>query len=101
MSKPHRNKAYAATLNRLVQRYGGTANESGEINADVGIIRVTTSADFAEAVAELAERPGAVYIATTNREAVRDALRAVDNTRVGLMQPNGDILRPTSEPESS
>lgn len=101
MCKPSRNKAFTATMNRLAERYGGTANEAGEIVADVGTIRVTTSAELAEVVAELAQRAGHVYIATTNREAIRDALRAVDQTRVGVMQPNGDILKPTSEPTDS
>ena len=98
MCNPRRNKAFTATINRLVERYGGSANEAGEIVAAVGTICVTTSADLAEAVAELAQRPGPVFIATTNREAIRDALRAVDQTRVGVMQPNGEILKPTGEP---
>jgi hypothetical protein len=101
MTKPNRNKAFTATMNRLAERYGGIANDSGEIVAEVGTIRVTTSADLTEAVADLAPRTGPVYIATTNREAIRDALRAVEQTRVGLMQPNGDILRPSAEPKDS
>jgi hypothetical protein len=101
MTKPNRNKAFTATMNRLAERYGGTPTEAGEIIADIGSIRVTTTAELAEAVANLAERPGPVYIATTNREAIRDALRAVEQTRVGLMQPNGDILRPSAEAKDS
>jgi hypothetical protein len=96
MDKPRRNKAFTATINRLVERYKATEHD-GELMADIGTIRVTTSADVAEAVAEFATRPGPVFVAMTNREAVREALRAADGTHVGVMQPDGTILKPTGD----
>jgi hypothetical protein len=95
---PRRNKALTATLNRIVGRYGGETNEDDHIHADVGVIVVTTSATVAEMIEALAQRKEAVYVAMTNREAVRDAMRAADGTKVGVMNPDGDIVRP-AEPQ--
>ncbi|MEX2186644.1 MAG: hypothetical protein WD875_07620 [Pirellulales bacterium] len=97
MTKPHRSKALTATINRLARRFDGTANESGEIRYGSATIRVTTSATVADAVAELSQQRGPVYVAMTNREGVRDALRVADGTKVGVMQPDGEIVRPAEE----
>jgi hypothetical protein len=97
MNAPRRNKALTATINRIALRYGGSADHSVEIVAPIGTIVVTTSATIAETIAELKDRAGHVYVAMTNREAIREAQRAADGTEVGVMQPNGDIVRPAAE----
>jgi hypothetical protein len=91
---PKRNKALTATINRLVSRYGGDTNEHDGIHATVGVIVVTTSATVVDVIEKLSEHKGPAFVAMTNREAVRDALRAADGTKVGVMQPDGDIVRP-------
>jgi hypothetical protein len=93
MGKPHHNKAVTATINRLMDRYGGRATADGKIMSPTATIAVATSATAAEVIAELADRGGPVYVAMTNQEAVRDALRIADGTRVGVMQPDGSIAR--------
>ncbi len=97
MNKPHRNKALTATINRLALRFEGTASDAGEITYRSAVVRVTTSATVADVVAELSQRRGPVYVAMTNREGVREALRAADGTKVGVMQPDGEIVRPAEE----
>jgi len=94
MPMPRRNKALTATINRIVGRYGGKTNEHDEIQASIGTVVVTTSATVADVIATLTERKSPVYVAMTNREAVRDAQRAAEGTKVGVMNPDGEIVRP-------
>lgn len=93
----HRSKALTATINRLAQKFSGMANELGEIEYDSATIRVVTSATVADTVAELSQRPGRFFVAMTNREGVREALRAADGTKIGVMQPDGEIVRPAKD----
>lgn len=88
-----RNKAYTATINRLTQRYHGTATDEGEIVTDDFTVMVTTTATVAAAVEMLSHRPGKVYIAMTNREGLREGLRGVEGTHVGVMQPDGEVVK--------
>lgn len=97
MSPLRRNKALTATINRIALRYGGSTDHSVEIVAKIGTIVVATSATVADAIADLKERPGPVFVAMTNREALRDAQRAAAGTKVGVMQPDGDIVRPAGD----
>lgn len=94
MSPSRRNKALTATINRIALRYGATPTDhSVEIAAKIGTIVVATSATVVDAIAELGKRAGPVYVAMTNREALRDARRAAEGTNVGVMQPDGEIVR--------
>ena len=93
MATVRKNKAYTATINRLTQRYGGRPTDEGEIVLDDFTVIVTTTATVADAVEMLSARPGRVYIALTNREGLREGLRAVEGTRVGVMQPDGEIIK--------
>jgi hypothetical protein len=61
------------------------------------LLRVETTATMAEATAELADEDGASYIVMTNREGVREAVRQVAGTRVGVMDPYGEIIKPAEE----
>ncbi len=90
------NKAHTATLNRIAQRYGATPNPQGrpfDIQADGLTIEVETTATIDAGLQKLRHLPGRVYIAVTNKEAIRAALRMTEGTRVGVMDPKGDVLR--------
>lgn len=93
MAAIHRNKAHTATVNRLAQRYHGHPTEEGEIIADEFSIYVTTTASLTDAVEMLNARGGQVYVAITNREGIREAVRAVEGTHVGVMRPDGEIVK--------
>lgn len=97
------NKAHTATLNRICQRYGvQPATEAGfDIKTDGLIIEVETSASIVEAVERLKEQRGPVYIALTNKEGLRGAMGHVDGTEIGLMDPQGNVLRPSGDHEFS
>jgi hypothetical protein len=97
MAMTHRNKAFTATVNRLAQRYTGRSTDEGEILTGEMAILVTTTATVTDAVEMLAGRPGKVYIAMTNREGLREGIRAAEGTKVGVMQPDGEIAKESAE----
>jgi hypothetical protein len=95
MQMPKANKAYTATLNRLVYRYQVMPNgdELFEIVTPELKILVATTATVHEVVDRLREFSTPVYIAMTNREGVPDAIRATHGTRIGVMDPAGEIIK--------
>jgi hypothetical protein len=97
MAMTRRNKAHTATVNRLAQRYGGRPTDEGEIVTDEFTIVATTTATVAAAVEMLSSRPGRVYVAMTNREGIREGIRAAEGTKVGVMLPDGDVVRESAE----
>jgi hypothetical protein len=90
------NKAHTATVNRLIRRYGGSS--AWDLNADIrtaeGIIEVETEATISRGVRHLKTFEGPVYLAVTNREALPEALRATNNSAIGVMDPQGNIVKP-------
>ena len=96
-SPPHimANKAHAAVVRRLFERYGlgkASANDF-DVHLDGLIIEVETSATLAHGLERLREASGRRFLAVTNREALDEALALTDSTGVGVMDPWGDIVR--------
>ena len=90
------NKAHKATVNRIIQRYGGEYNP--EKGADVkipflGTVEVETDKTVSAALAQLQGYRGAVYVAGTNQEAVDKALELTKGTTIGVMDNKGDIIK--------
>src|SRR5438067_6045101 len=93
------NKAHAAVVRRLIERYGvGGENSNGfDVHIDDLIIEVETTATLQGAVEKLRRASGRRFIAVTNREAISDALAVTGTTDIGVMDPWGEVLRePTS-----
>jgi len=92
------NKAHTATLNRICHRYGVEPSEDGfDIKTDGLIIEVETTASITDAVERLRLQRGPVYIAITNKEGVKVALKSVEETEIGVMDPQGNVLRPSGD----
>jgi hypothetical protein len=89
------NKAHTATANRIAQRLGTRYNPGPgfDIQTDELTIEVETTATVHEGIERLREKPGKVYVALTNKDGVREALRIASGTRVGVMDPQGTIIR--------
>jgi hypothetical protein len=89
------NKAHAAVVRRLNERYGLGADNSNGFDVHVGdlIIEVETTATLRQAVDKLRRAAGRRFIAVTNREALADALAITGMTEIGVMDPWGDIVR--------
>ena len=98
------NKAHTATANRIARRYGVQYNhgEGIDIDCERFAIEVETTATILEGILrlELCDRP--VYVAVTNREAVAEALRLTMGKRIGVMDPQGNIIKePDSDDETT
>lgn len=95
------NKAHTATLNRICLRYGVEQSEKAEfdIKTDGLIIEVETTASIQDAVERLRDQRGPVYIAITNKEGLKLALKSVEGTEIGIMDPKGNVMRPSGDHE--
>jgi hypothetical protein len=94
------NKAHTAAANRIAARYGGTFNpgDGHDIQVPGLIIEVETTATLRAAIRHLKGVKGPVFVAVTNKEGVHDALQIARTTRVGVMNPQGDILKQSDPP---
>ncbi|MCA9214865.1 MAG: hypothetical protein KDB27_17460 [Planctomycetales bacterium] len=93
------NKAHKATANRIAQGLGVLYRPGGEfdIQTDSVTIEVETTATVASAIARLEQAHGKVYVALTNRDGVEEALRLTANTRVGVLDSKGEVVRECGE----
>lgn len=93
------NKAHTATANRIAQLYGAryNAGEGFDIQAGDLIVEVETTATVQEGIDRLRQAPGRVYVALTNKDGVREALRLAAGTRVGVMDPQGHVVRESGQ----
>jgi hypothetical protein len=89
------NKAHAAVVRRLNERYGNGADNSNGFDVHIGdlIIEVETSATLSAGFEKLRATHGRRFIAVTNQEAIDDAVTLVKETDIGVMNPWGDIVR--------
>jgi hypothetical protein len=89
------NKAHTATANRIAQRLGTRYNSGPgfDIQTEELTIEVETTATVQEGIERLREAPGRVYVALTNKDGVREALRFASGTRVGVMDPQGTVVK--------
>ena len=95
------NKAHTATVHRVAKRYAlDTHAEDGrpDLSNENLTVAVETSATLAEGIKALANVEGPVFVAVTNREALADAIRRASRTRVGVMDPQGDIVKQSDPP---
>lgn len=89
------NKAHAAVVRRLNERYGNGADNSNgfDVHIDDLVIEVETSATLHTGFEKLKRADGRRYIAVTNQEAIDDAVALTKETAIGVMNPWGDIVR--------
>jgi hypothetical protein len=95
------NKAHTATVNRIVRRYRGRIGSAldVDIETDEGIVEVETEATIGRGIRQLKKFRGPVYLAVTNNEALPEALRATGRSRIGVMDPRGNIVKPAGTRE--
>ena len=95
------NKAHTATVNRLARRYNAVPVQDGgpEIQSCELTIAIATQATTLRAIRQLRAFDGPRYVAVTNKEGIEEALRLTRSTPIGVMDPRGNILRPSSSME--
>lgn len=89
------NKAHTATINRIARRYGVSIppENRSELQTPHGLVEIETAATVGRRIRLLKKHDGPVYVAVTNKEALSDALRAASGTRIGVMDPQGNIVK--------
>jgi hypothetical protein len=91
------NKAHTTTINRIVRRYNGKSGLDVDVETPEGIVEVETEATIRRGIRQLNKFRGPVYLAVTNREALPEALRATAGSRIGVMDPHGNIVKLSDE----
>ena len=96
MPDEKKSKAFTATLNRVAKKFGVSAEAGGvlRVSNPPMTLHVATTATLAEVVEYLLTLPGDACVVMTNREAIREALRVVGETRLGVMNPHGEVVKP-------
>ncbi len=91
------NKAHTATVNRIARHYAnGQTGEGGfDVRTSNMVVAVETSASLLSGMRNLHSLPHdlAVYLAITNKEMADYALRATRGSDIGVMDPNGNIIK--------
>jgi hypothetical protein len=89
------NKVHTATLRRIATRYGGAIGTDSRADIAAGdlLIEVETAATLTTGIARLKSQSCRRYVAVTNRESLPEALRMSEGTGIGVMNPQGDIVR--------
>jgi hypothetical protein len=89
------NKAHAAVVRRLIERYGVGGENTNGFDVHIGdlIIEVETTATLRDAIEKLRLASGRRFVAVTNREAIEDAVAITGNTPIGVMDPWGEVVR--------
>ena len=91
-------RSHKATANRIALRFG-TQYEGGEgvdINTPWATIEVESPKTVADAPTQLQGHRGPAYIAGTNKEAVEKALDVTEGTTIGVMDNQGNIVKPST-----
>ncbi len=87
------NKAHAATVRRLADRYGVRAGQAFDLAGEDLIIEVETAATVADGVRKLLHAGGRRFVAMTNQESIQDAVLLTTATEIGVMGPRGDVVK--------
>jgi hypothetical protein len=97
------NKAHTTTANRIAHYYGVSYHEGSGFDIQTGsvTIEVETTATVQNAIDRLRTVPGRVYVALTNKDGVNVALRLAENTRIGVMDSFGRIVKECRETRTS
>jgi hypothetical protein len=90
------SKAHTTVVNRLLRRYQGQPHAVPPLDIQAGdlVIAVETSATLSESVPQLLALQGQRFIAVTNHESLQDALRLTADTPLGVMDAQGQIIKP-------
>ncbi|MXY05657.1 MAG: hypothetical protein F4169_01435 [Gammaproteobacteria bacterium] len=92
------SRSHKTTANRLAAQYDAEYNQGpgADIKADNITIEVETPDTIADAGRQLQGHRGSVYVAGTNKEAVELALDRYSDSTIGVMDNQGNIVKPST-----
>ncbi len=92
------SRSHKTTANRLAAIHDVDYNQGqgADIRANHVTIEVETPDTIADAGRQLQGYRGPVYVAGTNKEAVERALDRYDGSTIGVMDNQGNIVKPST-----
>ena len=89
------SRSHKTTANRLAAKYGAEYNQGAgaDIKAENVTIEVETPDTITDAGRQLQGHRGPVYVAGTNKEAVERALDRYEDSTIGVMDNQGNIVK--------
>ena len=92
------SRSHKTTANRLANLYGGEYNQGpgADIKTPDITIEVETPDTVEDAGRQLSGHRGPVYVAGTNQEAVDEALERYSDTTIGVMDNQGNVIKPST-----
>lgn len=91
------SRSHDTAANKIAKLLGTTysGGPGVDINTPSMAIEVETPGSIYDGIRQLQGFRKPVYIAGANQEAVKEALKATEGTTIGVMDRNGNILRPS------
>ena len=92
------SRSHKSTANRLAKIHNAEYNQGQgpDIKTEDITIEVETPDSMADAGRQLRGHRGPVYVAGTNKEAVDSALERYGDSTIGVMDNQGNIIKPSS-----
>ncbi len=92
------NRSHKITANRIAKKLNAEYNsgEGADIKSPKATVEVETPETVADGPVQLRGYRGPAYIAGTNREAVNKALEKTAGTTIGVMDNQGNIVKPST-----
>ncbi len=92
------SKAHTTVANRLARQHGTTYNRGAgaDVQTRSVAIEVETEKTVGDAGRQLRGHRKQVYVAGTSQAATDAALERYRGTSIGVMDPNGRVLKPSS-----
>ena len=92
------SKSHTTTANRIAKKLGGEYNpaEGPDIVTPGAAVEVETVDTVRDALRQLRGFKKDVFIAGTNKDAVQKALEATKGTTVGVMDNQGNVVKPST-----
>ena len=92
------SRSHKTTANRIAKKMNTEYNDGKgvDIKSTTATIEVETQETVADALGQLRGHRGPAYIAGTNKEAVNKAMETTKGTTVGVMDSQGNIVKPST-----
>ena len=92
------SRAHSGTANRIAHQLGVDYNrgKGPDVKAPDVTVEVETADTVADAARQLRGFRGPVYVAGTSQEAVNKALDQYGDSTIGVMDKDGNIVKPSS-----
>lgn len=92
------SRSHRTAANRIARKLGTVYNDGKgpDIKSKQAVVEVETPETVNDAPKQLKGYQAKVYIAGTNREALKKALEVTQGTTIGVMDNQGNIVKPST-----